>query len=183
MLATLNWMRSYRYRKEMNRHWSVSTSRHRSEDDKTICEERILIDDLFFWISIDHFYSWWNQRSSFEIFLIFDSDFYLYQSTLAASQFESEFDQQTIYSFESRSINFVSLRSQSNLSTLASHQTLTNFRKSSNSCNLAFYFVYQVVKFLQWRQIHNHKIDQKNDESWSQTERTKIWRKDIWCEE
>jgi hypothetical protein len=34
MLATLNWMRSYRYRKKMNRQWSVSTSRHRSEDDK-----------------------------------------------------------------------------------------------------------------------------------------------------
>jgi hypothetical protein len=26
-------------------------STHRSEDDKTICEERTLIDDLFFWIS------------------------------------------------------------------------------------------------------------------------------------
>jgi hypothetical protein len=50
MLFT-NWMGSYRYRREMNRHWSVSTPRHRSEDDKTICKERALIDDLFFWTS------------------------------------------------------------------------------------------------------------------------------------
>jgi hypothetical protein len=48
MLTTLNWMRSYSYRRKMNRHWSISTSRHRSEDDKTICEERTLIDDLLF---------------------------------------------------------------------------------------------------------------------------------------
>jgi hypothetical protein len=34
MFATLNWMKSYSYRREMNRHWSVSTSRHGSGDGK-----------------------------------------------------------------------------------------------------------------------------------------------------
>jgi hypothetical protein len=139
-------MRSYRYRRKMNRHWLISTSKHRSEDDKTICGKRILIDDLLFAESQSIIFRlWWNQRSSFEIFLIFDSDFYLYQSILAALQFESEFDQQTVYSFESRSIKFVPLRSQSNLD-LASHQTFA----------ISHILQAQVVKSLQWRQILNH---------------------------
>jgi hypothetical protein len=145
MLFT-NWMRSYPYRREMNRHWSVSTSRHRSEDDKTICEERALIDDLLFWVSIDHFYSWWNQRSSSEIFLIFDSDFYLYQFTLAALQLESELNSSDLFfwiSFQSNSCRFAV-------------RAILDSCKSSNSCNLAFYLAYQAVKSLQWRQILNH---------------------------
>jgi hypothetical protein len=89
-------------------------STHRSEDDKTICEERALIDDLFLWISSIIFIRDEIRDHFSRFFLIFDSDFYLYQSILAVSQLENEFDQQTIYSFESRSIKFVSLRSQSN---------------------------------------------------------------------
>jgi hypothetical protein len=108
MLVTLNWMRSYRYCKEMNRHWSVSI--HLDTDQKTIRNNlrRTSFNwwSTLYWVSIDHFYSWWNQRTSFEIFLIFDSGFYLYQSTFAVSQLENQFNQQTIYSFESRSIKF-----------------------------------------------------------------------------
>jgi hypothetical protein len=147
MLVTLNWMRSYSYRREMNRHWSVSI--HLDTDQKIIKNNLRRTSfgwwSTLCWVSIDHFYSWWNQRSSFAIFLIFDSDFYLYQSTFAALQLESEFDQQTIYSFETRSIKFVSFRSQSNPD-LASHQTLATPHISQA----------QVVKLLQWRQTLNH---------------------------
>jgi hypothetical protein len=143
-------MRSYRYRKEMNRHWSVSTSRHTSEDDKTICVERALIDDLFFWISsiiftrdeiTDHLSRFFLYLTQIFIFISLLSLSAIWiRAWLTISSFESQSIIltifavsssnanwiQAIYSFESRSIKFVSLRSQSNL----------HFRKSSNSCNL-----------------------------------------------
>jgi hypothetical protein len=156
MLFT-NWMRSYRYRREMNRHWSVSTPRHRSEDDKTICEEQTLIDDLFFWISSIIFTRDEIRDHLSRFFLIFDSDFYLFISLLSLPR--------------SPRTNLISRRSillnlaQSNSCRFAV-RALSDFCKSSNSCNLAFHFAYQVVKSLQWRQILNHSWnDQKNDES------------------
>ncbi len=86
MLFT-NWMKSYRYRREMNRHWSVSI--HLDTNQKTIKDN--LRRTSFDWWSIllnliDHFYSWWNQWSSFEICLIFDSDFYLFISLSSLSR-------------------------------------------------------------------------------------------------
>jgi hypothetical protein len=133
-------------------------SLHLNTDQKTIRDNlrRTSFDwwSTLCWVSIDHFYSWWNQRSSFEIFFIFDSGFYLYQSTLAVSQFESEFDQQTIYCFESRSIKFVSLRSQSTLSTFASRWILAKSAPQSEQFRSPH--ISQAVTFLQWRQILNH---------------------------
>jgi hypothetical protein len=130
-------------------------SLHLDTDQKTIRDNlrRTSFDwwSTLCWVSIDHFYSWWNQRSSFEIFLIFDSDFYLYQSTLAASQPENEFDLQAIYSFEPRPTKFVPLRSQSNPRSLQATKPLQNrFAVGATSI-----FAYQVVKLSQWRQMMN----------------------------
>jgi hypothetical protein len=181
MLFT-NWMGSYPYRREVNRHWSVSTPRHRSGDGKTICEERALIGDLFFWTSPDHFYPWWNQRSSFGIFLIFDSDFYLYQSILAAPQSENEFDQQAIYSFEPRPTKFVSLRSQSILRFSQAAESLQNRPAArANPLRIRSSRVITLAKLLRSQSI-SHTIIPLNPASSELNERNPELKKVSWDE-
>jgi hypothetical protein len=94
---------------------------------------------------IDHSYSWWNQRSSSGIFLIFDSDFYLFISLLSLPR--------------SPRTNLISRRSIL-LKLVQSYSCRSAARATSipasHPCNLAFYSAYQAVKPLQWRQILNH---------------------------
>jgi hypothetical protein len=141
MLATLNWMRSYRYRKEMNRHWSISTFRHRSEDDKTICEERTLIDDLFFWIS-SIIFTRDEIRDHLSRFFLYLTQIFIFLSVY----FRCFAVRERIWSADD----------------LFFWISLNQIRVASQSKQISFS---QVVKFLQWRQILNHRIDQKNDES------------------
>jgi hypothetical protein len=128
-------MKSYRYRRKMNRHWSISTSRHRSEDDKTICEERALIDDLFFWISSIILFVMKSEiifRDFSYIWLRFLS--LIVNPRCSAARERIEFRRSILLNLVS--IKFVPLRSQS----------ILDLRKSSNSCKSS-----QVIKFLQPR--------------------------------
>ncbi len=141
-------------------------SLHLDTDQKTIRDNlRRTNFDWWFtlcWVSIDHFYSWWNQRSSSEIFLIFDSDFYLYQSTLAALQLESGLNSSDLFFWTS--LNQIRAASQSEQSPIsASHQILAKIASQSEQSRSPH--IQQALKLVQWRQILNHRIDQKNDES------------------
>jgi hypothetical protein len=142
----INWMRSYRYREEINRHWSIFTFKHKSEDDKTICEERALIDDLFFWISSIVFTRDEIKNHLSRFFLIFDSDFYLYQSTFAVCSSKANWIQ-TIYSFES-CFNQIRVASQSEQS-----------RSSHISQVVKFYndVKFWITESIRRTTNHNHK--------------------------
>ncbi len=134
MLFT-NWMRSYRYRREMNRHWSVSTPRHRSEDDKTICEERTLIDDLFFWISSIIFTRDEIRDHLSRFFLYLTQILFLsVYSRCSAVRERIEFKRSILLNLVS--IKFVSLRSQSNLRFLQVIKFLQKSLRNQSNLNL-----------------------------------------------
>jgi hypothetical protein len=131
----------------------------RSEDDKTICEERALIDNLFFWISSiisirdeirDHlprFFSYiWLRFLPLSV----------YSRCLKS---ESELNSSDLFFWTSFQLN----------SCRSAVRAIFDSCKPSNPCKIASQSEQssfsQAVKPLQWRQILNHKIDQKNDES------------------
>jgi hypothetical protein len=136
MLFT-NWMRSYRYRREMNRHWSVSI--HLDTDQKTIKDN--LRRTSFDWWSI-----LLNLNRSFLLVMkseiIFRNFSHIWLRFLSLSIYSRCFAVRERIEFKRSillnlvSIKFVSLRSKSTL----------DLRKSSNLCKSS-----QVVKFLQSR--------------------------------
>jgi hypothetical protein len=157
-------MKSYRYRKKMNRHWSVSTPRHRSEDDKRQSAKNEL------WLMI---YSFEPHRSFLLVMkseIIFRDFPYIWLRFLPLSvysrclQSESELNSSDLFfwiSFQSNSCRFA-VRA---IFILASRQILAtpDFCKSPNSCKIAPQseqsrspHISQAVKSLQWRQILNH---------------------------
>jgi hypothetical protein len=127
----------------MNRHWSVSTFRHRSEDDKRQSARNGLWLMIYSLLSLSRTFLFvMKSEIIFRDFSHIWFRFLSYQSILAVSQLESELNQ-TIYSFESR-FDQIRIASQSEQS-----------RSSHTS---------QVVKLLKWRQILNHSsIDQKKN--------------------
>jgi hypothetical protein len=144
MLATLNWMRSYRYRREINRHWLIST--HLDTDQKTI--KQSAKNEL--WLMI---YSFESHRSFLLVMkseIIFRDFSYIWLRFLSLSVYSRCFAvRERIWS----------------AGDLFLWISLNQIRVASQSEQFRSLYISQVVKFIQWRQILNHRIDQKNDES------------------
>jgi hypothetical protein len=103
----------------------------RSEDDKTICEERALIDDLFFWIS-SIILTRDEIRDHLSRFFLYLTQIFIFISLFSLLCSSRANWIQAIYSFESR-FDQIRVASQSeHLSITASHQTLAKSLRSQS---------------------------------------------------
>jgi hypothetical protein len=159
----INWMKSYRYRREINRHWSVST--HLYTDQKTIRDNLRRTG-----------FDWWfillNLNRSFLLVMkseiIFRDFSYIWLRFLSLSVYfrcsavRERIDDKRSSLLNLVSIKFVSLRSQSNLDSRILLD-LRILRKRWNSYNdVRFWITRRTIK--RRTTNHNHKQKERRSE-------------------